>query len=76
MKRRLVLVTLAAIAAVMLGITLVATLVGQARGAALLNVNGAQIIVMSAEELNAAMERAKADGAAQAVGKPRPCSSI
>ena len=75
MKRRLILVTLVAIAAVMLGIPLLATLVGQARGAALITINGAPVVIMTADELNAALERAKADGAAQAAGKPRPCAS-
>ena len=49
MKRRLILVTLVAIAAVMLGIPLLATLVGQARGAALITINGAPVVIMTAD---------------------------
>ena len=75
MKHQLILVTLVAIATVMLGIPLLATLVGQARGAALITINGAPVLVMTADEFKAAMERARADGTAQAAGKPRPCAS-
>jgi hypothetical protein len=64
MKHQLVLITLVAIAAVMLGIPLLATIIGQARGAALITINGAPVLVMTADEFNAAMERARADGAA------------
>lgn len=66
--RRLILVTLLAIAVLMFGVPLIASLAGPARAAALVTVNGTHVIVMTADELNAALERAKADGADAAKG--------
>lgn len=76
MKHQIILVTLVAIATVMLGIPLLATLVGQARGAALITINGAPVLVMTADELNAALERAKADGAASVPKRKTECERI
>lgn len=57
MKRRLILITLLAIVAVMLGIPLVATIVGQARAAALLKFNGQDLVLMAGEEFVSLVKR-------------------
>lgn len=69
MKRRLILATLAFVA-------LAGLLVWDARvrAAALITVNGTQVIVMTADELTAALERAKADALQNA--KTKECNSI
>lgn len=56
MKRRLILVTLLAIAAWALGVPLVAALVGTARAAALLDMNGQKIVVLTGDEFFKAMK--------------------
>lgn len=74
MKRRLILMTLFVIAVLVFGLPLVATLAGQARAAALIDVNGGKVLILTVDEYNAAITRAQADVAAKV--KASKCEMI
>lgn len=61
MMRRLVLLTLIAIVAATVGVPLLAAFISSARAAAILNMNGQRIVVLTAEEFIAAMQAKDAE---------------
>lgn len=74
MMRRLILTTLFVIFVLMFGLPLLAAMIGSARGAALIDVNGGKVLIMTVDEYNAAIGRAQ--DAVAATAKEAKCERI